>query len=60
MAGGAPVAGAAEQALAETTALGAQGGLIAVGADGSVAAPFQAEAMPRGVWRAGDTPAVWA
>jgi isoaspartyl peptidase/L-asparaginase-like protein (Ntn-hydrolase superfamily) len=55
-----PVKDAAEQALAETAALGAQGGLIALGADGAVAAPFRAGAMPRGVWRAGEQPAVWA
>ncbi len=60
VAGGVPVADAAEQALADTTALGAQGGLIAVGSDGSVAAPFRAGAMPRGIWRVGEAPAVWA
>jgi isoaspartyl peptidase/L-asparaginase-like protein (Ntn-hydrolase superfamily) len=34
------------------------GGLIAVDAGGSVATPFSTEAMPRGVWRLGQTPAV--
>ena len=34
------------------------GGLIAVDADGRVAMPFSTEAMPRGVWRPGQSPVV--
>jgi beta-aspartyl-peptidase (threonine type) len=34
------------------------GGLIAVDAGGNVATPFSTEAMPRGVWRPGEAPAV--
>jgi beta-aspartyl-peptidase (threonine type) len=50
---------AAAQALAEVSALGGRGGLIAVDAHGSIAMPFSSEAMPRGTWRAGEEPAAW-
>ncbi len=56
---GVPVAEAAERALAEVTALGARGGLISVSAEGDVALPFVTQAMPRGVWRAGEAARVW-
>jgi L-asparaginase / beta-aspartyl-peptidase len=60
VAGGEPVTRAADHALAEVAALGGHGGLIALGADGGVAMPFHPGAMPRGVWRRGEEPAVWA
>ena len=60
VAGGEPLQAAAEQALAEVAALGGHGGLIALDADGEFAMPFHSGAMPRGVWRAGAEPAVWA
>jgi L-asparaginase / beta-aspartyl-peptidase len=50
---------AAAQALAQVSALGGRGGLIAVDAQGSIAMSFSSEAMPRGSWRAGDEPAAW-
>ncbi len=56
---GTPLHAAAERALDDVVALGGQGGLIALDADGKATLPFTAEAMPRGVWRAGDKPAVW-
>jgi beta-aspartyl-peptidase (threonine type) len=56
---GARLPDASDQALAGVAALGGTGGLIAVGADGEVATPCNAEAMPRGVWRKGLEPEVW-
>jgi L-asparaginase / beta-aspartyl-peptidase len=56
---GESLAAAADRALADVSSLGGTGGLIACRADGSVALPFTTEAMPRGLWRAGDEPRVW-
>ncbi len=50
---------AAEEALREVHELGGHGGLIALDSHGSVAMPFNSEAMPRGTWRSGRDPAVW-
>jgi beta-aspartyl-peptidase (threonine type) len=44
---------------AEVAEMGGTGGVIACGADGSVALPFTTDAMPRGMWRAGGEPQVW-
>jgi L-asparaginase / beta-aspartyl-peptidase len=49
---------AAGVVLDEVTACDGVGGLIAVDAGGNVAMPLTTEAMPRGVWRAGETVAV--
>jgi L-asparaginase / beta-aspartyl-peptidase len=49
---------AAEEALAGVAALGGEGGLIAVGANGEVVTPFNAGAMPRAIWRDGSVPEV--
>jgi isoaspartyl peptidase/L-asparaginase-like protein (Ntn-hydrolase superfamily) len=51
---GLPLEAACERALQGLGNLGTAG-LIAVGADGGVAAPFTTPAMPRG-WRVGDGP----
>jgi beta-aspartyl-peptidase (threonine type) len=56
---GVPVSEASERALAGVGQLGAGGGLIAVDRRGEVAMPFVTEVLPRGVWRAGEPPAVW-
>jgi beta-aspartyl-peptidase (threonine type) len=50
---------AVDRALAEVAEMGGTGGVIACGADGSVALPFTTDAMPRGMWRAGGEPQVW-
>jgi beta-aspartyl-peptidase (threonine type) len=50
---------AANRALGEVSDLGASGGLIALDADGSAVMPFSAQAMPRGLWRAGEPARVW-
>ena len=50
---------AADRALGEVASLEASGGLIAVDAHGNTALPFLTKVMPRGVWRAGEEPAVW-
>jgi L-asparaginase / beta-aspartyl-peptidase len=60
VADGEPVDRAADGALAEVAALGGHGGLIALDAGGELAMPFHPGAMPRGVWRSGHEPAVWA
>jgi beta-aspartyl-peptidase (threonine type) len=60
VAGGTPVENAANGVLREVAALGAVGGLIALDARGNTALPFVAEAMPRGLWRGGSEPEVWA
>ena len=52
---GLPLAAAADRALAALAPLASTGGLIAVGADGSVATPFTTAGMPR-AWRIGDQP----
>jgi beta-aspartyl-peptidase (threonine type) len=52
---GLPLAEAADRALDAMRAYG-HGGLIALGADGTVVTPFTAAAMPR-AWRVGDAPA---
>lgn len=49
---------AARTVLDEVAECDGDGGLIAVDAHGEVAFPFSAEAMPRGVWRAGEAPVV--
>ncbi len=55
---GEPLAAAAAEALAAVAALGGQGGLIAIGADGDFATPFNAGAMPRASWREGSDPEI--
>ncbi len=50
--GGAALAKAADAALAEVAALGGDGGLIAVDADGRVATPFRSSGMKRAVLHA--------
>jgi L-asparaginase / beta-aspartyl-peptidase len=57
---GTPIGDAAKTVLDDVVALGASGGLIALDAHGNATLPFVAEAMPRGVWRHGERPAVWA
>jgi beta-aspartyl-peptidase (threonine type) len=44
--------------LADVGALGGQGGMIAVDAQGDAALPFVTAAMPRGLWRPGHDPVV--
>lgn len=44
---------AAERALAEVGRLGGEGGLIALDREGRASLPFSTDAMPRGIWRAG-------
>ena len=55
---GLPLAAAAQRALDQLGPFGT-GGLIAVGADGSVAAPFTTAGMPR-AWRIGRNPTIAA
>lgn len=50
---------AAREALRQVAELQARGGLIALDRDGRVAMPFITGAMPRGLWRSGQPPAVW-
>jgi L-asparaginase / beta-aspartyl-peptidase len=54
---GLPLADACERALADLAPADGTGGLIAVGADGAVAARFTTAAMPHG-WQVGDGPPV--
>jgi beta-aspartyl-peptidase (threonine type) len=49
---------AARRALEDVAALGGAGGLVALHASGELVAPFLTEAMPRGVWRAGQAPQI--
>jgi len=58
VASGVAVDAAANTVLEEVSACDGVGGLIAVDAEGRVAMPFSTEAMPRGVWRPGEGPAV--
>ncbi len=58
VAAGGELAQAAQRALAEVSAIDGSGGLIALDARGSAAAPFSTEVMPRGIWRAGADPIV--
>jgi beta-aspartyl-peptidase (threonine type) len=60
VAGGSDLSDAAALALDEVASLGGHGGLIAVDQTGRVALPFHDGAMPRGVWRPGSLPSVWA
>ncbi|HET9718585.1 MAG TPA: isoaspartyl peptidase/L-asparaginase [Solirubrobacteraceae bacterium] len=55
---GVPVEAAAQEALDEVGGLGGTGGLIALDRGGRLALPFSTEAMPRGIWRPGQTPDV--
>ena len=50
---------AAEQVLDDVSSLGGEGGLIALDAEGRVATPIHAEAMPRGIWHSGEQPRVY-
>jgi L-asparaginase / beta-aspartyl-peptidase len=50
---------AADRALDDVRRLGGSGGLIALDAECNAAMPFSTEAMPRGIWRAGEQPQVW-
>jgi L-asparaginase / beta-aspartyl-peptidase len=59
VAGASALGQAAEGALADVSALGGHGGLIAIDASGALALPFSTETMPRGVWRTGSGPQVW-
>lgn len=45
---------AAERVMDDVSSLGGDGGLIALDAEGRVATPIHAEAMPRGIWRSGE------
>jgi L-asparaginase / beta-aspartyl-peptidase len=54
---GSTLESAAQAALHAVAEVGGTGGLIAVDAQGNVATPLTSEAMPRGVWRAGEKPA---
>jgi L-asparaginase / beta-aspartyl-peptidase len=58
--GGMSLADATERALADVAALGGRGGLIAADSTGASATPFSSTVMPRGLWRAGSEPVVWA
>lgn len=58
VASGAPIESAARTVLDEVAECDGVGGLVAVDAAGNVAMPFSTEAMPRGVWRPGQGPAV--
>jgi beta-aspartyl-peptidase (threonine type) len=49
---------AADAVQAETQALGGDGGVIVVAADGTPAWSFNTPGMYRGMWRAGETPVV--
>ncbi len=49
---------AAQSVLDEVAACGGAGGLIAVDAAGTVTAPFSTDAMPRGLLRPGEAPAI--
>jgi beta-aspartyl-peptidase (threonine type) len=60
VAGGAAIEHAADTVLEDVVALGGQGGLIALDSRGNTALSLRAEAMPRGVWRSGQEPTVWA
>jgi beta-aspartyl-peptidase (threonine type) len=59
--GGLSLADAAARVIGELPALGGTGGLIAVGSDGTVAAPFCTAGMFRGSRTAGGPPtvAIW-
>lgn len=50
---------AAQQVLDDVGSLGGRGGLIALDRRGHVATPISTPAMPRGLWRSGEEPAVW-
>jgi beta-aspartyl-peptidase (threonine type) len=58
MAQGIGLAAAAESVMGEIAECEGVGGLIAVDAGGNVATPFSTEAMPRGMLRLGEAPAV--
>lgn len=60
VAGGAPIETAVEAVLEDVAALGGQGGLIALDAQGQASLSLTSEAMPRGIWRGGEDPVVWA
>jgi isoaspartyl peptidase/L-asparaginase-like protein (Ntn-hydrolase superfamily) len=49
---------AARSVLEAVAECDGDGGLIAVDAHGEVVLPFSTDAMPRGVWRAGEDPVV--
>jgi L-asparaginase / beta-aspartyl-peptidase len=49
---------AAAAVMSEVAECDGVGGLIAVDAQGRVTTPFSTDAMPRGVWRPGESPAV--
>lgn len=56
---GASLSSAVEDALDQIASLQATGGLIAVDRNGAVAMPFITPVMPRGLWRAGQSPETW-
>ncbi len=58
VAAGGELSQAAMRALADVSAVGGSGGLIAIDARGSATAPFSTEVMPRGIWRPGVDPVV--
>ncbi|MGB8879996.1 MAG: isoaspartyl peptidase/L-asparaginase, partial [Solirubrobacteraceae bacterium] len=58
VASGATIESAARAVLDEVAECDGVGGLVAADAAGNVAMPFSTEAMPRGVWRPGQAPAV--
>ena len=55
---GVELAAAARDVLGAVAECDGDGGLIAVDARGEVVVPFSTDAMPRGVWRAGEDPVV--
>lgn len=55
---GVPLEAATSAVMREITECDGVGGLIAVDAEGDVSTPFSTEAMPRGVLRSGEAPAV--
>jgi beta-aspartyl-peptidase (threonine type) len=56
---GTPIRVAVERALVDVATLGANGGIIALDAEGVPAMVFGTAAMPRALWRAGSEPSIW-
>ncbi len=57
---GVPLGQAVQEALDQVAAIGGEGGLIALGADGEDFAAFNSQAMPWAAWREGESPRVFA
>jgi hypothetical protein len=58
VAAGGELSKVALRAIEDLSAVGGSGGLIAIDAYGSATAPFSAQVMPPGIWRAGADPIV--